>query len=203
MVTHLPCPVCGESTPVSVLEEARHLRAVQEWLRLYDRSEYWKQLAPAGTLQWACPTCLETGRALKAALDKQVFCDHPPYLAYYDVTMDPCTDCGQPYVFGASEQRFWYEELQFMVQSRPKQCAPCRKQRRERNLAQQQLGEATRTLDPRDPDQLATVAELLYQAGAHRKGREYAARARNLVRRLGNREDLVERMTSLIAQPDP
>lgn len=200
MITHVPCPVCGEATPVSVLEEARQSAAVQSWLRFMQSTAFWNYLAPSGEIQWACPTCLETGRALKADLDRQVFCDYPPYLAYYDVTMDPCTDCGQPFVFGASEQRFWYEELQFLVQSRPKQCIPCRKKRRERNRAHQQLGEATRTLDPRDPEQLATVAQLLYQAGSQRKGREFAARARNLARRLGNRDDLVERMNNLIAQ---
>jgi hypothetical protein len=41
-------------------------------------------------------------------------------------------DCGQRFVFAAAEQRFWYETLQFWVQSRPKRCIPCRRARRAR-----------------------------------------------------------------------
>lgn len=42
-----------------------------------------------------------------------------------------CTDCNEPFVFSASEQKFWYEDLHFRVDSFPKQCPPCRKTRRD------------------------------------------------------------------------
>ena len=42
-----------------------------------------------------------------------------------------CTDCSEPFIFSASEQKFWYEDLHFWVESFPKQCPPCRKTRRE------------------------------------------------------------------------
>jgi hypothetical protein len=69
----------------------------------------------------------------------QKFCDHPPYLAYFDVPLR-CEDCGSTFVFEAKEQQFWYEELKFWVQSRPKQCAACRKLRRERKSEQNKKG---------------------------------------------------------------
>jgi len=43
-----------------------------------------------------------------------------------------CRDCGKEFVFTASEQRFWYEEKQFYVDSCPKTCTTCRRSERTR-----------------------------------------------------------------------
>ena len=65
----------------------------------------------------------------------QKFCNHPPYMAYFDVPLR-CEDCDSQFVFEATEQKFWYEELKFWVQSRLKQCVACRQLRRERKREQ-------------------------------------------------------------------
>lgn len=56
----------------------------------------------------------------------QQWCDHNPYFAFIDVEL-PCNRCGNVFLFSAKEQQHWYETLQFWVQSRPKQCLPCRR----------------------------------------------------------------------------
>ena len=43
-----------------------------------------------------------------------------------------CQDCGEEFIFTASVQRFWYEDLQFYVDSEPKRCTACRKAGRTR-----------------------------------------------------------------------
>ncbi|MFO0951208.1 MAG: zinc-ribbon domain containing protein [Isosphaeraceae bacterium] len=42
-----------------------------------------------------------------------------------------CGQCGQEFWFSANEQRVWYEEWGFWIDSVPKNCAPCRRQLRE------------------------------------------------------------------------
>ena len=43
-----------------------------------------------------------------------------------------CAACGSAFVFKASEQRFWYEELRFWIDSLPKCCPKCRQSQRAR-----------------------------------------------------------------------
>ena len=81
--------------------------------------------------QWACDYCLQSNRATLAQPKKQKFYDYPPYLAYYK-KLKTCHTCDEIFVFSASEQQFWYEDLKFWVQSWAKDCLPCRKKARER-----------------------------------------------------------------------
>src|SRR6476620_10468101 len=39
----------------------------------------------------------------------------------------PCQDCNKTFLFSANEQRFWYEDLRFYVDSLPIRCPNCRK----------------------------------------------------------------------------
>ena len=94
--------------------------------------------AKKGTLQWACRQCIKQQRAIMANPDHQLFLDYPPYLAYFDEKII-CEDCDTSFFFSAKEQQFWYEKLQFWVQSRPNQCPTCRHVRRERRQEQQTL----------------------------------------------------------------
>jgi len=41
-----------------------------------------------------------------------------------------CARCGNTFVFSADEQRYWYEELGFWVDSQAKHCAKCRRELR-------------------------------------------------------------------------
>lgn len=68
--------------------------------------------------------------AQKADISKQNYTVCPRYW-YVDATFI-CRECGQEFVFTASEQRFWYEEKQFYVDSSPKSCVKCRRAERTR-----------------------------------------------------------------------
>lgn len=43
-----------------------------------------------------------------------------------------CRDCAEEFTFTASEQRFWYEDRQFWIDSLPTRCIACRKEQRTR-----------------------------------------------------------------------
>ncbi len=49
-----------------------------------------------------------------------------PVTHYFDVKRE-CRDCGKAFIFFAEEQRFWYEELGFPLESDCVRCVPCRK----------------------------------------------------------------------------
>ncbi len=44
-----------------------------------------------------------------------------------------CERCGEEFWFSANEQRVWYEEWGFWIDSVPKHCAACRTMLREAN----------------------------------------------------------------------
>ncbi len=79
---------------------------------------------------WACDGCLHSKRAIVGNPAKQKFCDHPPFLAYYDEEKT-CNTCKRTFIFSASEQKHWYETLEFWVQSEAKDCLECRRKARE------------------------------------------------------------------------
>lgn len=66
----------------------------------------------------------------KADISKQNYTVCPRHW-YVDATF-VCRDCGQEFVFKVSEQRFWYEERRFYVDSIPKACPNCRRAERTR-----------------------------------------------------------------------
>ncbi len=132
----LLCPCCGNRRSVA---DTRLLQAEAAWLATgamdSRRPSGWSvEAARANDLKWACVLCFEAGRALEGHPALQTWCDNNPYFAFIDAELR-CEDCGQTFVFAAVEQRFWYETLKFWVQSRPKQCIPCRRARRARSRA--------------------------------------------------------------------
>lgn len=130
----ITCTCCGQEQSVA---KGTPLLEIEQRLRAKDKQLWWGgsgwsvREAKKGTLQWACRFCLKERRAIAANPEVQIFCDYSPYFAYYDVTLR-CGDCGEQFIFSAKEQKYWYEDLKFWVQSRPKQCAACRRARRER-----------------------------------------------------------------------
>lgn len=132
------CPCCkkprniADGTPLLAQEDELRQKNADPWRR----SEGWTvEAAEAGRLQWACNRCLSGGQAIRGCPANQTFCDYEPYFAYFDVELR-CEDCEQHFVFTAREQQFWYEQLKFWVQSRPKQCVSCRRAQRERAAEQ-------------------------------------------------------------------
>lgn len=49
-----------------------------------------------------------------------------PVTHYYDVKRQ-CRDCGRPFIFFAEEQKYWYEDLGFALESDCVRCVDCRK----------------------------------------------------------------------------
>jgi hypothetical protein len=73
---------------------------------------------------------LDYSTAERADISKQHYTICPRYW-YVDATF-MCSDCGREFVFSASEQKFWYEDKRFWIDSLPKRCVKCRKAERTR-----------------------------------------------------------------------
>ncbi len=67
--------------------------------------------------------------AMKADISKQDYSICPRFW-YIDASF-ACDRCGENFIFSADEQRFWYEEAGFYVDSFPRQCRECRRELRE------------------------------------------------------------------------
>ena len=68
--------------------------------------------------------------AIRADISKQNFSVCPRHW-YIDAVFE-CCDCKKDFTFSANEQKFWYEERQFWIDSKPKRCVSCRKNERRR-----------------------------------------------------------------------
>ncbi len=78
-------------------------------------------------LHWHSPiNCRVPDTAIRANLAKQTPAT-VPVTHYYDVVRQ-CRDCGRPFLFFAREQKHWYEELGFGIDSDCVRCPECRKQ---------------------------------------------------------------------------
>ncbi|HCI78515.1 MAG TPA: hypothetical protein DHW02_02355 [Ktedonobacter sp.] len=133
----LICPCCGQKrnvtneTPlIQVQKIFSHACLTHEnWAEYYAEGSFYHW----GGMQWACNYCMREGIAIEGKPHLQMFCDYPPYLAYFDKTYT-CSDCLNAFIFNKEEQRYWYEELKFWVQSYPKQCLECRRKRRKKSI---------------------------------------------------------------------
>lgn len=192
------CPCCDKPRDATAL--AKDELAVHVLMPSWMPVGWAVQAAKGRTLSWACGTCLArcTRHATRANPKLQTFCDHPPYLAYFDRDAR-CSDCGATFTFTAREQRYWYEQLKFWVQSHPKQCPSCRRARRNRSRANAQLAEIMAKLDERCPKALAAAAGALLATGSRRKAAELLRRAKNLTRDEAERAELLRRVEALEA----
>ena len=182
------CPACGKRRDV---DGQKLLRAVE--IVWFDReaalhpptspfhplADGMRRLALEGHADWfwACDLCIRAKRA-RADVAKQNLGLGTPYAAYVDRPFR-CEDCGAPSVFSAAEQRHWFETLGFLIWVYPKQCAPCRAERRRKKRANRALAEALAGLDTDDPSQLEAVARLYDEIGAAEKATTFRARAKN------------------------
>jgi hypothetical protein len=66
--------------------------------------------------------------AQRADVSKQNYTVVPRH--WYISAVIPCSECGEEFTFTASEQRFWYEDRAFYVDSFPNRCVECRKRKR-------------------------------------------------------------------------
>ena len=114
-------------------------------------------------------TCFDFDSAIKADTSRQDFSVEPRYW-YVDATIR-CDRCKKDFLFSADEQRFWYEELRFYVDSFARQCPACRGELRELKMLRQQydreIAEAIRANDIGLKQRLVSVIDAMTEAGLH------------------------------------
>lgn len=186
------CPCCRQTVDENKLKRTAPLLPFDGFpMPVHARAstaEAFLQVAgsyPSLFQQWACDDCIDSGKAILAKPKKQYYTFQSPwdtaipYLAYFD-QQRKCEACKQWYTFSKEEQQHWYEDLQFVVYSKPKQCLDCRKVKRKGRDVNTELSALLRDGRPEDPDQLARIAELYGQMGKEEKQKAYARAAEKL-----------------------
>ncbi len=123
---------------------------------------------------WACDECLDRVWTEPADPYAQLFLDHPPYFFYYD-SKRKCEKCEAEYIFSISEKRFWYEELKFWVQSKPKHCIPCRKEVRQQKQDNKRLSELLEGFDKLTIIELEEIIQIYSRMNKEEKVKYYHA----------------------------
>ena len=79
-----------------------------------------------------------------------------------------CVQCRELFVFGAREQKHWYESLGFNFASVAIRCAPCRRQRRSDKALHHAVDDAKRQLEatPDDAEAQLALAEAIVELHA-------------------------------------
>lgn len=109
---------------------------------------------------------LVPGTAICADLTKQTRATNP-VTHYYDID-HRCVDCGKRFIFFAEEQRYWYEELGFGLESQAVRCPPCRKQQQLLDRARRRYEELFH-ISPRSVEETLAMVDCcltLVEAGA-------------------------------------
>jgi len=85
---------------------------------------------PGVILHWRSkPETRVPGTAIEADLERQTPATFP--VTHYFDERRICRDCGRRFLFFAAEQKYWYEERGFPLDSDCVRCPPCRKKRQE------------------------------------------------------------------------
>ncbi len=176
------CPSCRKHRKKSETQIA--LRTIEE---LFRNKQNWAKFFYGGKIDvaydyltsgenWACDSCLENGKALKAFPVKQTFCFDSPYLAYLD-SEKKCRTCQSSFTFSKQEKKYWYEDLNFWVQSDAINCKECREKQRQRKKkikdAQESLAKLLPKLDRRNASHLREVIALYEITESTNKVKEY------------------------------
>jgi len=91
--------------------------------------------------------------AVPGDVSRQKYCaaHHVPKYFYVD-EQRTCIQCGESFVFGAAEQKYWYEALKFNFGSVAVRCPTCRRRKRTEAALRAQLGATLRQLDEHGDD---------------------------------------------------
>ncbi|MBY0419822.1 MAG: zinc-ribbon domain-containing protein [Pararheinheimera sp.] len=103
--------------------------------------------------------------AIPAVISKQNFAVSPRAI-YVDIE-EKCLVCGCLFLFFALEQKWWFEELQFWVDSHCTRCIHCRRADRETRAMQKRYQSLVqqRELTQEESEQLNLMRSGLYQRG--------------------------------------
>jgi hypothetical protein len=119
-------------------------------------------------------------------------CSICPRYWFVDATF-ACARCSRDFTFTAAEQRVWYEEYGFWVDSIPRHCLPCRRELRHLKALRQEYDEhVSHVLEHGDLERkrrLASVIDQLYeldQALPPRINEHRRRLANQLARHVGN-----------------
>lgn len=158
------CPSCSQvkeeyeiSKTVNIIKLLRQKRVITYYINvdnnLFDQT-------PLDEFEWACNEYLGRGKAELTNPSKQKYVDYRPYLAYFD-SIRECENCKEKYIFRKEEKRFWYEDLNFWVQSKPKHCLKCRKEARIYNKLSKLLSNGKDNLTNTELIQVIEIYEKL------------------------------------------
>lgn len=135
--------------------------------------------------------------AVRANPEKQN-CSVSPRYWYVDAAF-ACERCSAEFTFSAAEQRVWYEEYGFWVDSLPKHCLACRRELRTIAAARQEYDQSvSRIMEHGDLEswrRLAGIIDQLYELGGELPPRINVNR-RRLARLIARAERLDERAGS-------
>jgi len=173
----LICPCCKSIVYKSEVEEMMTL-TVSFWPTNTSKvdidflSSYKSQMFYDENFQWACDGCLKLKKATKANPANQTYCDHKPLLAYFN-QKHQCESCDTIFIFSQQEQKFWYEKLGFWVQSKPKHCKECRKEKRKEKYYHKRIKELKVNSENLEVNELAELAEIYEHFGNEVKRNMY------------------------------
>ena len=125
-------------------------------------------------LHWHSPAGTRVeNTAIPADLSKQTPSTIP--VTHYFDSIRECRDCGRPFIFFAQEQKYWYEELDFGLDSDCSRCVPCRKKQQDIGRKQERYEELFHVAN-RTPSERLEMAEcclsLIESSVFHRRKTE-------------------------------
>ncbi|MEM8735510.1 MAG: zinc-ribbon domain containing protein [Planctomycetota bacterium] len=110
---------------------------------------------------WQCLR-LDPDTAIRADTARQNFSMYPR--TWYVDAEFRCSRCEEVFCFSAEEQRLWYEELGFYVDSYAKDCPACRKDTRQRKeLRQRYDAGINEALQSKDTSMKIAICEVIDQ----------------------------------------
>ena len=120
--------------------------------------------------------------AIAADLTKQLPATIP--VTHYFDARRQCADCRKPFIFFAAEQKYWYEELGFSLDSDCVRCVLCRKKQQGLELNRQRYEELFH-IEERTPEQNLEMAECslaLVEVGVF--GKRQLERVRGILKKI-------------------
>jgi len=169
------CHCCQKMVGENQMKKVASLFPFEGAHRVQGKSNAASIMAFTELYKWACDDCLETKRALLGNPKKQSTAFQ--HLAHWDKSFT-CRDCESSFVFSKEEQQHWYEELKFVVYSRPVRCPDCRKKKREEKNLNTELSELLKDGKPEDRKALLRIAEIYETMGKPEKVKAYRKAAK-------------------------
>ena len=105
---------------------------------------------------------LDFDGAERADIEVQHYSVRPRY--WYIDAWQACSQCKSQFPFTTAEQRFWYEERGFYVDSYPIRCKQCRRDQRRIRQVRQRYGELRADALRRDAPTKLKVMAILSEA---------------------------------------